>query len=446
MRTYRIVLWIGALLLVFSSGALATSFGTAFFYQGRLSDGTIPANGNYDFEFSLYDAATNGNQINGTVDIPEIRVANGSFSTAIDFGPEAFTGKACWLEIAVRKTPLILPNKTLYTTLSPRCAVLPLPYALCAGDLNSSDAGPLELKINGVRGWRLESISLTKGTVEHDYSVNVVGGYGNNSVVNGVMGATIAGGGYSYSILINKYSHPNTVTGDHGTVGGGHDNTAGFEGTVPGGAGNTASGKGSFAAGRQAQAIHDGVFVWNDGIKPASSTASNRFEVYANGGANFYTGSQALYTSGLLSCSALKIRGGADLAEPFALSDFSIPVGAIVVIDPDNPGHLKESDQEYDRKVAGIISGAGGVQAGISMNQNSVFESGQNVALTGRVYALADATFGEITPGDLLTTSDTPGHARKVTDFEKAHGAVLGKAMTGLRQGKGLILVLVSLQ
>jgi hypothetical protein len=68
------------------------------------------------------------------------------------------------------------------------------------------------------------------------------------------------------------------------------------------------------------------------------------------------------------------------------------------------------------------------------------------VALTGRVYCWADAANGSIGPGDLLTTSDTPGHAMKVTDHAKAQGAILGKAMSSLENGKGLVLVLVSLQ
>jgi hypothetical protein len=69
------------------------------------------------------------------------------------------------------------------------------------------------------------------------------------------------------------------------------------------------------------------------------------------------------------------------------------------------------------------------------------------VALTGRVYCLCDASSGGIEPGDLLTTSDTPGHAMKVTDHARAQGAIIGKAMTRLAQGEtGRVLVLVSLQ
>ena len=66
--------------------------------------------------------------------------------------------------------------------------------------------------------------------------------------------------------------------------------------------------------------------------------------------------------------------------------------------------------------------------------------------MTGRVYCRADASAGAILPGDLLTTSDTPGHAMKATDHDRAQGAVIGKAMTGLKEGHGLVLVLVSLQ
>jgi hypothetical protein len=68
------------------------------------------------------------------------------------------------------------------------------------------------------------------------------------------------------------------------------------------------------------------------------------------------------------------------------------------------------------------------------------------VALVGRVYVWADASYGSIEPGDLLTTSDTPGHAMKVTDYERAKGAIIGKAMSSLEEGRGLVLVLVTLQ
>lgn len=144
--------------------------------------------------------------------------------------------------------------------------------------------------------------------------------------------------------------------------------------------------------------------------------------------------------------SVLRITGGCDLAEPFQMSSANIPSGAVVIIDDENPGRLKLSQQAYDRRVAGIVSGANGVKAGITLHQEGTLEGGQNVALSGRVYVQADAASSGIKPGDLLTTSDSPGYAMKVTDHARAQGAILGKAMTALQEGKGMVLVLVTLQ
>jgi hypothetical protein len=119
----------------------------------------------------------------------------------------------------------------------------------------------------------------------------------------------------------------------------------------------------------------------------------------------------------------------------------------VVCIDPDRPGKLVVSHRPYDRTVAGVISGAGGVVAGMRMGQKgSVADGDHPVALTGRTYVFADASSAPIRPGDLMTTSDTPGHAMKVTRHAEATGAVLGKAMTSLESGKGLVLVLIALQ
>jgi hypothetical protein len=158
------------------------------------------------------------------------------------------------------------------------------------------------------------------------------------------------------------------------------------------------------------------------------------------------TNQTATYLVGTVSVPVLSITGGSDLAEPFPIStpDTEVAQGAVVVIDDANPGHLKLSDQPYDAHVAGVISGANGIHPGIQMQQQGLLEGGRNVALTGRVYVQADASNGPIEPGDLLTTSSTPGRAMKVTDHVHAQGAILGKAMTSLKDGQGMVLVLVN--
>lgn len=152
---------------------------------------------------------------------------------------------------------------------------------------------------------------------------------------------------------------------------------------------------------------------------------------------------------GRATTAVLEITGGSDLSEQFDISTHSgeLQPGMVVSIDPEHPGELALSCRSYDRRVAGIISGAGGINTGMLMGQSGSLADGKYpIALTGRVYCWADASNGPIQPGDLLTTSDTPGHAMKVTDHAQAQGAIIGKAMTRLEQGKGLVLVLVTLQ
>jgi len=155
----------------------------------------------------------------------------------------------------------------------------------------------------------------------------------------------------------------------------------------------------------------------------------------------------------LVQGNTIQILGGADIAEPFMITPQvdSTPIiepGMIVIIDSKRPGNLELASTAYDRKVAGVISGANGLSPGMVLKSEGHLhaDGDHNVALTGRVWCWCDASFGEIEPGDRLTTSNTPGHAMKVTDNERAIGAVIGKAMTPLKEGRGLVLVLVQPQ
>lgn len=150
---------------------------------------------------------------------------------------------------------------------------------------------------------------------------------------------------------------------------------------------------------------------------------------------------------GRIRTQVLEITGGADLSEQFHVTadDAAIQPGMVVCIDPKNPGKLVVSHNAYDRTVAGIVSGADGVKPGLLMGQHGTIADGAfPVALTGRVWCFADETAGAIQPGDLLTTSTISGACMKVTDYAKAQGAIIGKAMSGVNDGK--VLVLVSLQ
>jgi hypothetical protein len=154
---------------------------------------------------------------------------------------------------------------------------------------------------------------------------------------------------------------------------------------------------------------------------------------------------------GRIITDELQIKGGSDLSENFDIilgMDLNEPkAGMLVSIDPNSSGKLIISTESYDRKVAGVISGANGVNPGMLMGQEETIADGEYpIALSGRVYVYADASNGSIQPGDLLTTSKNPGHAMKANDYKKAQGSVIGKAMTELKEGTGFVLVLVNLQ
>ncbi len=152
-----------------------------------------------------------------------------------------------------------------------------------------------------------------------------------------------------------------------------------------------------------------------------------------------------LHVEGTTKTKVLEITG-ADLVEAFETADGEHEPGSVLVIDPENPGHLILSTETYDRKVAGIVSGANGIDHGIQMGKGSALDGDHLIAMTGRVYVKCSTENGAIAPGDRLTTASLPGHAMRATDTARTDGAVLGKAMTSLERGEGFVLVLVSLQ
>lgn len=142
----------------------------------------------------------------------------------------------------------------------------------------------------------------------------------------------------------------------------------------------------------------------------------------------------------------LQITGGADLVESFETRDERCEPGTVLVIDEHEAGRLESSTRAYDAKVAGVVSGANGVRPGIHMGQQGTLDGATPVAMAGRVYVKCSTENGAIRPGDLLTTAATAGHAMRATDAARSNGAIIGKAMSGLERGNGLVLVLVNLQ
>jgi hypothetical protein len=421
----------------------------AFSYQGRLNFGGGPVNGTCDFQFSLWDQSgsgtppTGGTQFGSTETQSAVPVSQGLFTVVLNaangFGDNAFLA-ARWLQIAVRCPA----GGGSYTTLSPRQPLSAAPYAsgLRPGTrIRGSDYQVVKIQSDAVSG----SIPAAV-TGEMMSALDGVGVYGSsNSNAAGSEGAGVWGRTWNLA-----------GAGVKGTA---HNGSVGVlgEAVVNGGVGVRAVSNGTslsspalFAEATSTKAAEPaGIAIYaknhgGDTTIVAHNTGSGDYFRAINAG-NYIV--YRVTSTGRVVTSAVEIYGGGDLAERFEARDGAeIEPGTLMVIDPAHPGKLKPSASAYDPKVAGIVSGAGGVDPGLTLHQNGVMEGNTVVALAGRVYVKAEAISAPILPGDLLTSSAIAGRAMKATDRALAQGAVIGKAMTGLEQGRGLVLVLVSLQ
>jgi hypothetical protein len=458
--------------LLFALPAHATPLGNSFTYQGQLIKNGTPHAGNADFLFRLYNAASGGAQVGSSIGIAGLPVTAGQFTAELDFGP-VFDGTALWLDIQVKTA-----GEGAYTTLTPRVKLTAAPYALRA------------LSATGVSQWTSDGPDLT-------YSTGGVGVLGASSPFATGRGVFLEGfdtGGYIYGFNYNTFTPLNlilespggsvgvgTTTPDSRTkihaVGGtvsiwgqatGNNLVTGYQcgvygvglrGTGPLGSADPAGVIGAADYGTGVAGITtnagngvsgqnntSGTQGWLGGSAIGVAGRVTSAAHYAGYFENTAVGGVALRALGLAQVRTLQILG-ADLAESFPVEGGKAEPGTVLMLGEGADGELRVADEPYSRRVAGVVSGANGLDAAVVLKGKS-FESDNQapVALSGRVWVKCDATQAPIRVGDLLTTADAAGHAMVATDRERAYGAILGKAMTSLEAGRGFVLVLVSLQ
>jgi hypothetical protein len=315
---------------------------------------------------------------------------------------------------------------------------------------------PIIGEITGdVGGFGVQGISPA-GHGVHGESTTSRGVVGISQTFLGVFGKSTSGKGVAGDSDSGEGVHGQSSTGD-GVFGTGIRGVVGVSNTGDGVIGTSEAGTGVRAISKNAQgvtafsdndiglfaqggtfgAVFNGAVVVGKGPGPKDPNIKrNQVDgsiVINDGGSLFLNGGGDI------------ILANGDCAEDFDIADpHSAEPGTVMVLSEE--GELRESHQAYDKRVAGVISGAGDYKPGIVLDKHHTSANRLPIALLGKVYCKVDAQFGAVEVGDLLTSSPTHGHAMKTNDPFKAFGAVIGKALRPLLSGKGLIPILVALQ
>lgn len=429
MNSRRIIIAAAATLAALAGTASAQTAAThSLTYQGRLENNGVVVDGLVEIDIAAFNAEVNGAQVGNRVTGTTTAV-NGLFTVEYDPGVTAFEPNSqLWLSVSVRPagaqgwttfprqkltaSAFSASTRGLFVTGSAQTARVgignPAPNGIRfsvderanASSLINIDSGDTQSQVSGLQ-------LSDRGTAMWTFGKNAANSMflhkGGNTHNQFIFGATAATDDTDWSTEL-FLKGKDAAEGAMGTTGIVFQNS-------------------------------DGSTTWEmghtkDGTMRFSSTGSNK---------------------NWISVPAIEIRGGSDIAEPYrvaAAGDIAPVAGMVVSIDPTSVGSLRVSDKAYDRMVAGIVSGANGVNTGLTLTQEgSIADGDMPIAKVGRVWCLVDAdAAGEITAGDLLTTSATPGHAQKVEDYGRSQGAIIGKAMSSLKSGRGYVLVLVGLQ
>ena len=457
----RFVITPALLALLLSGQALAQS--TAFTYQGQLKDAGVNASGPHDFRFRLFDAASGGTQIGAQMCVDNLQVVDGIFTKALDFGAQFATAAARFLEIDVRRdTGLDCSNTGGFVSLASRQPITAAPLATHSFTSSHATTASRAFALSSPDGSPADAVVVDNvgnvgvGTTAPTARLDVRGGA--MQVENLGDQADLLWLASERSWVIRQQGTGATTALKLENIGGGGNKNLIFQTT-----GNVGINTTSPLHTIHARAEEPVLILQDSGINSSqagyvgfwnSSGTETAWMGFGTPGSPHLTvfngragGNIVLDPGrgGAVSVPVLEITG-ADLAEKFPASEHLEP-GSVVAIDREQPGYLCMSRGAYNRCVAGVVSGANNFSVGAVLGNLPGHEDAPPITLSGRVYVRCDAAAGAIEPGDMLTTSDTPGHAMKATDRELAHGAVIGKAMGRLDAGeRGLVLVLVNLQ
>ncbi|MCX8155410.1 MAG: hypothetical protein N3J91_02960 [Verrucomicrobiae bacterium] len=204
----------GMLFLSLTLTLAAAPLGSAFLYQGRLTQQGQPAQGLYDLTFTLFDTPSGGAPLAGPITNLQVSVSNGLFSAEVDFGPAPFNGTALWLAVAVRPA-----GGGAFTPLTPRQPLLPAPYATFAANAAVAQA----LTANAVNTASLKDGAVTLTKIATNQIVTSLNGLRDAVQLSGTNGITINPRGNTLVISGPGPGGPAwALTGNAGTLPGSH--------------------------------------------------------------------------------------------------------------------------------------------------------------------------------------------------------------------------------
>jgi len=442
--------------------ALLAPTGTSFTYQGQLVDDGSPANGSYDFQFNLYDAAAAGLQIGPTVALNDVAVSKGIFTVELNFGTGAFGGGGRWLEIAIRPGS----STGAYTILSPRQKLSPAPSALSLPNVYTDES----VNFVGIgRNFRISGNEVFG--IRYTGSPNQYGGM--------YVETSDSGGwpfyGYATNGSFRAWTYYNGTTGDWSLY------NAGIRLKVPSTGGLRIGPSLNYSLVISNTTGSDGIRVLDtgdDGIQIGSSPDIPNYGVYIpSPGVSSYglwsntsnaSGEWALYSvdniqAGNVVANAYSLVVQVTGADSLSPGDLAAVTGVTDPIPGSNvPVPLVVKSGSTNNGVIGIVSSrmvweaAPGKEAEGEMSMHSAdgpAQSGDYVSLI--VFGIAEVRVDptiQISPGERLTASDITGAARplmkqNVNGMDIVEGApVIGIALSAQVEGQDTIPVFVTLR
>jgi hypothetical protein len=374
-------------------------------YQGRLTDPTTGqpvADGNYSITFRIYTTQTDGSPI--WSETQTVSVSGGLFNVLLGsvnpLSATVFSGTDRWLEVVVEGQ-----------TLSPRQRIASVAYSIQAEEaknadmLDGSDSSAFAFATHGHWGasWSGSGIGLTLNSSNNDGLCIQSAGDGVRVESAGDDGVQVTSASYGFYVE---------------------------------------------------SATKDGVVVWSAGDDGVYVSSAGRYGVYADSTATYgFCTPDSLYVGGKID-----VVGTVDplIGERFKVDPKGqYEVGDLLVIDPNSP-YLVLSSEPNDTKVIGVVGPSLDYKDGELMvivfgwhGAKPAENDSESVRVVARIKV--DASYGPIRRGDLLTSSPTPGHAMKAQPVKIGGveiyrpGTIIGKALEGLSEGRGLIEVFIVL-